>query len=593
MPKDKQKKSNIAIWRIDTNLEVCLNKSTDEIIQMIQRVYTKRDLTPLPFNGTSYEGKNVKGFQAARYSDGLQVFLAPLLRSGLSDEDKNRLFSSVNKDIVLFIYDESDIFAVTSGTGYSIIQNYLDERFPFEIAKRMLKGDFKSAEMRGLTGLVYAQSRNFRRDYNFSRKEAFGKVWKKLTGSIDPAVLEGSAFIRDFLSDDSGKKINADVKSSFTFRKTINLKQVFSAVKELQSLLSKDLTTDQANAFIFLDTLKEVTKQETKEVLKEALVTELYSFVSSSDSQECDYDFCHPKEMTKFLYGTDYKISRDLTWEDAPSSAEVLMKIRNSDKIDKSSLENFKEAFFGLSMSFLEEDEGLMHSDDLWKYFHGEVEQGDKKYFLIDGKFYEVIGEFLKTLGTDFEDCVFGDDSILTSAIPLNKWDPAEDESDYNERQGKVDLFYFGDKVFLKKGTKGKIELFDLLYVQDGKAYIIQVKDGFGASIRDACSQIQMAAEIIEHDLQVVNNPELSRYFVEFSKLNHGLDRKQFLELLRLERHYVLASATRQEFTKEAFKKGMFKSEIAKFEVLGVAHEFKANDYKFHLARIERVSGRV
>ena len=206
MPRDKDKKSNIAIWKVDTNIDNFSGKNTGEILELIKTSYTKRKLEVLELKSDSHEGKKVKVFHTERFSDGWSQFLGILLPDSLTDEKKQKIFHGINKDLVLFVYDDKDIFAITSGAGYFIIQNYIDERFPFEVAKRMLTGEFKSAEIRDLTGLVYSQSRNFRRNYNFSRREAFGKVWKKLTGKVDSSVLKNSEFIADFISED-GKRL--------------------------------------------------------------------------------------------------------------------------------------------------------------------------------------------------------------------------------------------------------------------------------------------------------------------------------------------------------------------------------------------------
>lgn len=589
MPRDKDKKSNIAIWKVDTGLDSFSGKNTAEILELIKTSYTKRKLEVLELKSDSHEGKKVKVIHTERFSDGWSQFLGILLPDSLTDEKKQKIFHGINKDLVLFVYDDKDIFAITSGAGYFIIQNYIDERFPFEVAKRMLTGEFKSAEMRDLTGLIYSQSRNFRRNYNFSRREAFGKVWKKLTGKVDSSVLKNSEFIADFISEDGKKSFNADIKSSFTFRKTVSLDDVFSVMKEIEQLLAKNPTDDQKKAFSFLDTLKEITNKKIKEELRDALLKELYTFTNSTNN-ESDFDFCHSKEMVTFLHGGHFQIADGLSWEQAPSASDVLIKLRDAGTkfINKSDFAKFKESFLKLSLSFTGDDEGgLSFNDDLWKYFHGEIDLNDKKYFFIDGKWYEVVGDFLKRLAEDFQEEVFGDKAILTSDIPFIAWD-AKDEPEFNKAQAKESNFYIGDKVFLKQSEKGKVELFDLIFIKDDKTYLIQVKDGFGASIRDACSQIQMAAEIIENAIVSNNNTELESYYEEFKKLNTGVSKDQFFNLLKKSRQYVLAFSTKDDFTKANFLAKKFQSEIAKFEVLGISHEFRANVRQFQIAHIKK-----
>ena len=589
MPKDLSKKSNIAIWKIDTSIDNFSGKSADEAIDMVKASYTKRKLDVLELKNDSYEGKKVKVFHTERFSDGWSQFLRTLLPDSLTDEKKQKIFHGINKDLILFVYDDKNIFAITSGAGYFIIQNYIDERFPFEVAKRMLTGGFKSAEMRDLTGLIYSQSRNFRRNYNFSRREAFGKVWKKLTGKVDSGVLKNSEFIADFISEDGKKTFNADIKSSFTFRKTVSLDDVLSVMKEIEQLLVKNPTDDQKRAFSFLDTLKEITNKKVKEKLRDALLNKLYEFIASTNN-DSDFDFCHSKEMVTFLHGGLFKIADGLSWDQAPSASDVLIKLRDAGIkfIDKSDFVKFKESFLKLSLSFTGDDEdGLPFTDDLWKYFHGEIDLNGKKYFFIDGKWYEVVGDFLKRLAEDFQEEVFGEKAILISDIPFISWG-VQDEGEFNKAQAKESGFYIGDKIFLKQSEKGKIELFDLIFTKDDRTYLIQVKDGFGASIRDACSQVQMAAEIIENSLVSNNNSELESYYEEFNKSNTGVSKNEFFKLLKKNRQYVLAFSTKDAFTKANFLAKKFQSEIARFEVLGLSHEFRANVRQFQIAHIKK-----
>jgi uncharacterized protein (TIGR04141 family) len=588
--KAKDKKNNIAIWKIDTTLDIFEDKSTEQIIESI-KLGSRKELEDVPLSVSEYEGKKIRIFQKQRSSEGWAKFLDKLLSEEITQQKKESFFTTTNKDLVLFIYDTEDIYAITSGGGYHIIDGYINERFPFEVAKRMLTGDFKSAEMRDLTGTVYSQSRNFRRSYSFSRRESFGKVWKKLTGNIDVSVLENSSHLIDFIQAGKRKRFNADIKSSFTFRKSITIDQVIGIVKEIQELLKIEPTAHQKETFGFLDTLKEVVGKKAKEELRDALLSEIYNFIKST-KQDCDFDFCHPKEMTKFLHGVNFKIHHNVVWpEEAPSASDVLIKLRQSDDsiIDKTNFESFKERFTKMPMNFQEDEDGDVIGESLWKYFHGEIKVGGKTYFFIDGHWYEIVGNFLNRLAEDFEKVAFGDKNILSKDIPFIEWTSVK-EGEYNKNQAKEENFYFGDQVFLKNSEKGKIELFDLLYVKDGKTYIIQVKDGFGASTRDACSQIQMSAEIIEKNLSTNKSEELNGFFQDFKTLNPSVTKEKFFKILRNDRYYVLAFATPSEFNRENFIAKKFPSEIARFEVLGLFHEFKANGNEFIISHIKKTN---
>ncbi|NVN96530.1 MAG: TIGR04141 family sporadically distributed protein [Bacteroidetes bacterium] len=586
---DKEKRSNIAIWKIDKNIDQFIGKNINEIIDSIVEVFNKkRKLYPVKIAVDSYDGKNMKIFYSIRKSPGWSMFLSCLIKDDLSEGEKDDIFSTMNKDVILFIYDDKDIFSITGGSGYNIIQSYIDERFPFDIAKRLLNGEFKSSEVRDLTGSIYSQSKNFRRNYNFSKREAFGKVWKKLTGKIDSKILRDSLYINFSSGKNQKKDFNADIKSSFTFRKSITFDEVVSIVKEIQALLNKETTPEQDKIFGFLDTLKEVKSKEQKEILRDVLIKKIFDFIKSSNS-ECDsLDFCHPKEIVAFLCGSNYMINEQMKWDDSPSATEVLLKIRDNFKEDN--FDDFKNKFYHLYLQFQDNDDSENIIDNLWKYFHGEVEKGNKKYFFIDGKWYEIVGDFLNRLRDDFCDEVFGQKSILISDIPYVDWGLNEDEGSFNKNHIGKSNFIFGDKIFYKQTDKGKIELFDLIYITDDKIYIIQAKEGFSASVRDACSQIQMSIEIIENIIDSDDQSILSGYFSELNeKNNNTLNYNDFINNLKnKERVYVLAFSDKKDFTEENFRKDKFPSEIARFEILGLLHESRGNNVSFNICHIKK-----
>ena len=130
--------------------------------------------------------------------------------------------------------------------------------------------------------------------------------------------------------------------------------------------------------------------------------------------------------------------------------------------------------------------------------------------------------------------------------------------------------------------------MFDLIYLKDNRIFLIQVKDGFGASIRDACSQIQIAAEIIENNLNLNNTSELDEYYLEFKKHNQNLSKEEFLSMLKKDRCYVLAFSTKEVFSESNYLCKKFQSEIAKFEILGQSHEFRANGREFLVTNIKK-----
>lgn len=584
----ESKKNNVAIWKLRNDLLV--GESQEQRIQEIidqyntkekekaeQKGYKAHELTPCDLHTKVTEDRKLLFYRKQRYSKNWAQFLDSIL----SQAELNEIYYA-GFDLLGFIFNNESIYVITAGAGYHCIQEYVDENFSFEIAKSLLIGEFDASDTREFIGTTYLKSENYRKSHGFNRQDAIGKIWKRLTGKLDSNVLLNTN-LSDFINPE--KKHSAEIKGSFTLRKNITFVELVKLINSLEKLPKPD--SDKASLFSFLDSLREVKKTKLKEALRKELVNRLYKNITQNE--HIFLDFCHPKLAQKFYSATQYLINGSETnFEDYPTAEQVLAYIKTKGLVTLRTLDEFLDSLDRIDFSF-DDDEGVRVSDvDFIKYFHGEISYEGAVYFLIDGVWFEAIGNFLENLKENFIETVF-DKDLLTKAIPFIGWNLAIDEGKYNKSFIGKDGFFYGDKIFLKY-SKGKIEIFDLLYVNKNEVFIIQVKDGFDAAIRDACSQIEMAAEYIEDPHR--DNLLLEKYFEEFKiKNNTSMSKDEFLGLLNPREkklYYVVACSTPQSFTSDEFKSGKHLSHIAKYEILGTNMEFRGRGWNFLIAHITK-----
>jgi len=122
------------------------------------------------------------------------------------------------------------------------------------------------------------------------------------------------------------------------------------------------------------------------------------------------------------------------------------------------------------------------------------------------------------------------------------------------------------------------VELFDLLKVdrEARRLYVIHTKDGFGAKMRDACSQISLSRELIAQDNKT-GKKVLTEYYVRWSKAapNANVPLAEFLSWFDLETVYLVLASTRTTFAPAAFGRTL-NSHIARREILTTRNEFRA-----------------
>ena len=593
----KDKKNNLAIWKINRKHVLLNDLSPEEALNKIVSAYNSKEglqeygkFEKVILKKDEIESKKIQIFNKQRKSTGWKNFIGEITDPDRQNGDKN-IFFNINNDFLCFVCDKVDIFLITAGAGYHAIQDFIDDDFPLELAKKIFIGEFNHAETRGLTGATYSKSENYRRSYSFSRQEAFGKIWKKLSGRIDPKVIKNIPELK--LVIDPTKKVNAEMKSSFTFKKSVSFEEVVKLINAIQSL--PEASKEKIEKFKFLETLREIKRAKDKEKVKTRLLEKIYNILKDDKPEESkDFDFCHPSETFAFFAGCNYMVKDELIGiEDYPRAEDILRFIKEKNLTNLDSFGDFKKSFGALQFSFKKENEDEFEiSTPLIRCLHGEISIDNTTYFIIDAKYYKPFQTFLDTLLEDFLAEIFGNNSLLIEEIPFLTWKKNSEgkhmEGEFNLTQAEQDNFYYGDKIFI--GTeKGQIELFDSLYINNGKTYIIQIKGRFGASTRDACSQIEIAAEIIEQDIK--NRGTMLKRYYELWKTKDGNDltEAQFFDLfLKNQRIYILACSTASGFTKEVFKNKKLSSHIAQFEVLGLANLFRGKGYPFNIHHISR-----
>lgn len=521
-----------------------------------------------------------------RIRQGLSVW--PFVSAYVANESQKNRFNSRSVDMCLFIATDDSLFAVTSGSGYHIVQDHADYTFPFEVAKKLIANSFKATEVRSITGATTSRTETYRRGQSMGASDSFGKVWKRLVSRLDSGLLPEGSYLLKLI--DPSRPPAIEVKSSFVLRKSLDLRQLVSLAQELDNL--PEPSEEKRLELSFLDSLYPVKGKLEKSSLNERFIECVRNAVLGT---EMDLDACDPDDVALYYAGSNFKLADQPLDGDPPDATDILKALR----IASRDVLNDRIAFFhhfellNMSYSVDPDNDSSRIRKSLLKFLHGQVEYEGHSYFLLDKVWYRIQGEFLVNLKRDFIKETFedADPIFLQSKLGFMEW-KGIDEGAYNIAQAKSPGFYFGDKIFAIS-DHGKVELFDLIAVdeQGKKLYVIHVKDGFDAKMRDACSQISMSAEIIKQDMDG-DRTVLRRYYKEWNahdcNRRKRISEKTFLSWFSFSIVYVVLVSTKPEFTAHSFRGGTYKSHIARRETLATRNEFRANGNVFRLAHTRR-----
>lgn len=609
------KRQNVAVWKIDESFLV--GKTLEEFVAQLKKDANKGLSDDSPKRLTEIKlGKDkiaslkvpyVKLLRRKRDSPGWYDFISPVLDSDYTEGKVSAsygldLFSSERVDLVLFIGLSTDkLYCVTAGAGYYLIEQYIDDTYSFDVVRQMFVGDVKEARSRAITGQKFAETISYRNDYGINSSEAFGKIWKQLRGPLDKEFIKKRAVLDNLI--DTNRSPQAEAKASFTLKKSLDIQDLTAFVKELDEIAALPLSNEKKAAFRFLDMARPVRNPALKKELQDKLFRMLFSDVTKNTSQCFEFDFCHPKNVSEFFaadkhsfqVGHAEKIEFDLDGDSVPRAKDIIERLREAEglQLDESKfMKAFKNIYYYIKPN--EEDEWGQFGAPLWQYFHGEFKYNDVTYFLIDKVWYLAKTEFLSVLKDYFKETV-EDGDILQSTIAFGAY-PAKDptkkrdnrENRFNHTQSENDNFWYGDMQYGRYG-KGGVELFDLLHDSGDKTYVVQTKEGFGGTMRDACSQTKMSAQAIYDDLRN-GKIMLKTYYKHWSEAGHakGLSQQDFLKLFDKRRLiFVIAPATKYDLTMENLLDDQkFYSHIAKFEVEALTREFRGNGWMLEIHRV-------
>lgn len=585
------KRANSALWKMEIEEDEEPGDQPTAIVYRYKQV-SRKDPSKYPaFQEVElsqpFDDVELTLYLRVRRGWGIHSFVGPYL---VNDADRSK-FRVRSVDACLFIATTKSLFAVTYGSGHRLIEDHADYGFPFDTAKKLLANNFTAADMRSFTGSTTSRTETYRRGQSIESSESFGKVWKRLVGRLNGTLLPKDSYLGKLI--DPTRPPTIEVKSSFVLRKGLDLRQLVLLAREVESL--PDPTEEQLRQLSFLDNLYPVRSTSLRAELKHQFVENLRRAVNADF--DFDFDVCDPDDIARYYTGSGFKLSHWNLAGDPPDTEDVIDALRSNLREFLGNTSLFAEKLDSLYLHYAttaDDDAPRVHKE-LYKFMHGQVAHEGQTYFLLDKIWYRVQGDFLANLKKDFIEEVFHSARpILTkpSELPFTLWSD-KDEDAFNKRQAREDGFYFGDKIYAIS-NRGKVELFDLLKVdeQNGILYVIHVKDGFDAKMRDACSQISIAAEVIRRDISS-DMAMLKAYYQDWGQdpINADKDVSQetFVKwFASSEIVYVVLASTAADFSAASFEDDTLHSHIARREILATRNELKSHNQVFKLSHTKR-----
>lgn len=512
---------------------------------------------------------------------------------------ENEKFSQTSVNVLLFIESEHELFAIVGGSAYWIIANFIDHLFGLLTYDKIisLENDFAtSTKSRGLTGQRVGMSEQYRDQYRMINYLQFGKIPKELHIKLanDTSVLHFSQFLSK-----PTENLQIAVGRAFKINKEVDFSKLHTLINELGTIMTmvpKD----------FLSSYIQISEWKYLEELRALLLRKIYDnipYLLRTDNDPrglFEFDFCNPNKIEEFYEAERYELVEKT--ESGKKKDGLFKTVGNKDEIYPEVIKRAYELYgnnernimfylYGVSVQCYIGTKQTATSGFMF-HFNAEFSLRDESVFLVDSKWYKLKSSLIDSLIGQTERILRT--SKLKNGIVLKPWtfDVANskygDEGDYNMLYDGVNGYIVFDKIVVEG-----VELCDILHISGKEIYLIHVKQGFSAKVRELTNQILISARRLQEAITSKQREYFDKLYDGLllrNRSTNGLTKDEFYDLLILNKPiYVFATASQLSVDlviEDNMRK--YDSNIARFSLTTCFGEMQTNFYELKTIQITR-----
>lgn len=474
---------------------------------------------------------------------------------------------NMNESFVLFLYKKSTkkLYAISGGYGSFTIQNFVYDDFGINILIRIVSGKgnriLRSAKEFGITGGLIGIAKYFRHNYNFYENKNFGNIYREISASIDKDTARE-------LGIDADCEKQCIAKNSFKVNQSLSFQEMISLVKKLDEILQRDANFN-VNDIKQIDVKK---NEKLIKVLEKIVLDDIWDNKDDVSALNEKLDFIN-KNFENFLQAKSYKFTRGVHENSDTLFEWIMHQFSMSSKIE------FIKNIHIQTVRAMDEDD-ILTQDTVFNHLVYEIVDDGKSYFLINGKYYQITGNFKIALNRSCKDYIqenfiYGLDKI---------WEDGDTEGVYN-------LLYKNElkTIILDTVTPENIEPCDILKYDNEYVYLYHVKKGFNGSMRDLTNQVNIAANRILEDL-LSDKSYLKNVFSKMQNMDKYKDQVEceadFLSIFQGKK-LCFVLAVKDSGTNRRIKNiEQFSSNIAKFSLNELIHSMRNLGVEFKITQI-------
>lgn len=449
-------------------------------------------------------GLNTGAFSIRLYfrgDDNYQSQFSSFCKSFVAENQKAVTFYPRSASSVLFIWNDKHIYAVTTGQGYRMVEDYAVPKFGLILAS-CFNEDFKvtSLDANAMASVVHSSKTIYSKEVDFVDVDALDIIFKEVTGR-----LKDKKKVQEFLGLKGTSKrdaVKVSAKNSVQFSSALSFNGLLHLLEEIEKL-GFDGRQEHFNL------IAPISPKKHKAIItanNNAVIEAMYVAIQSG--REIPFDLFH-KNTSSYIEADRYEIYDPgsnviyATFDDHAADGAVLMAYKAFLNGNPDTPAAFH--FFGIS-AMLRSFKGDGHpttDDSLLKHISGEIQVSGKNYYIFYGDYYYLDEEYTKRLNKALEAKLRR--GFDTHEIKTVWPDVGCDENQFNAKVAKNEGYFHLHRI-----KPDGIEFADLIKCEDDTVTIIHVKDGFDAEMRALDRQVELSIARIT-DLNRNNNDSYFR----------------------------------------------------------------------------------
>lgn len=477
----------------------------------------------------------------------------------------------------LFVTISDKIFCVVGGGGISVIKKFLNHTFGIDLYEHiadLTEDKISSITLRSISGKLTEERDIYRNGQNLSDSINFTEIPKKINLELRNTLKKN---IFNFIQYSNDRTL-VEVSTYFHIKQRIDFETFIELIKTIYKI-EKNIKPISISSFS-----KEKDDLVIKNEYQNTLLNEIYDYMIDSFGpnrlntvNKFDIDFIHPSKILEFYECDTYKLytknKRNAFYETNDMYTLFENGLKHIYEIIGENLNNpfeFNKILFGIKVVGIKNEKRLTTAMFL-QHITCEVKYQNQPVFKIDNIWYTVQDNFETTLN---EKCInLLNQNYLNSNILDYSWDTNKlTEGDYNLKYNNQDNYLVLDKMISQN-----IELCDIIHYNGDDVFLIHVKNGFDAKMRDLSNQISISANRLFTDYNSKEKKYLKAVYDRYIKgKKEYLPQEKFLSLFGKNIIYVMAYKSRFEpklTLDDRITKS--KSNIAKYSLIQANHDLK------------------